>query len=68
MEALILAVAPLVIVLFGFWLMLRELPKLGLLLLGLLCLWWLSTITDPAGQIALLLLIGLIVLGLWRRR
>jgi Na+/H+ antiporter NhaD/arsenite permease-like protein len=68
METLLLAVAPLVVVLVGFWVMLRGLPTLILLLLGLLLLWGLGTITQPDQQIAILLLLGLIFLLLLRRR
>jgi Na+/H+ antiporter NhaD/arsenite permease-like protein len=68
METLLLAVAPLVVVLVGFWVMLRGLPKLILLLLGLLFLWGLGIITQPDQQIAILLLLGLIFLLLLRRR
>lgn len=68
MEALILAVAPLVVMLGGLWLMLRGLPKLVLLVLGLLLLWGLSGVMQPAERIALLLLIGLLSLALLRRR
>jgi Na+/H+ antiporter NhaD/arsenite permease-like protein len=68
METLLLAVAPLVVVLVGFWVMLRGLPTLILLLLGLLLLWGLGAITQPDQQIAILLLLGLIFLLLLRRR
>lgn len=63
-----LAVATLALVLAGFWLMLRGLPKLVLLLLGLLFLWGLMSVTQPAEQIGLLLLLGLILLALLRSR
>lgn len=65
-----LAVATLVAVLIGFWLMLRRVPKLILLLLllGLLFLGGLMSVTQPAEKMALLLLIGLILLVLLRGR
>jgi len=68
MGTLLLAVAPVVVVLIGLWLMLRGLPTLILLLLGLLFLWGLGVITQPDQQIALLLVLGLILLMVLRRR
>lgn len=68
MEALILAIAPLAVMLGGLWLMFRAVPKIFLILLGLVFLMGLSMVRQPAEQIALLLLLGLLLLALLRRR
>lgn len=70
MERLLLAAAPLVFALGGLWLMLRALPKPGLLLalVGLAFLLGLMAAAGVAERIGLLLVFGLVLLALLRRR
>lgn len=70
MEGLLLAAAPLVLALGGLWLMLRALPKPGLLLVlvGLAFLLGLMAAAGAAERVGLLLVFGLVLLALLRGR